>query len=108
LSLLLDAPPAKRREVLDWQRGCLTKEIEALTPTAVVFLTGPDCDKVLADEFPGIEFNPVDYHPSGDFFARVCHRPLFPATSFRTYHPKHLKMGKHWPWLNEIASAVID
>jgi hypothetical protein len=51
----LEASTQELRQILDWQRGCLTEEITTLTPTAVVFFTGPFYDDVLRDEFKGAD-----------------------------------------------------
>jgi hypothetical protein len=102
---LLKASLDEQRQVLDWQRGCLTEEVKALDPTAVVFLTGPYYDKYVREEFSGVEFEPF-----GDYDlrqrARVHHRSLPQTGSFRTYHPGALSRMKRWSWLDELVHQV--
>lgn len=93
------------RQILDWQRGCLTNEIRILRPTAVVFFTGPYYDEVLKDEFQGAELAAVNDRPVRQF-ARVIHNSL-PRNSFRTYHPSYLHRGK-WSWIEELAVRVTE
>jgi hypothetical protein len=97
------AEPHEISQILDWQRGCLMEEIRILTPTAVVFLTGPNYDFVINDEFAGAEFVAVDDRPPRQF-ARVVHSSL-PVRSFRTHHPGYLARRKWSGWVGEIAKS---
>ena len=103
---LLNASEEERRQVLDWQRGCLTGELKALNPTAVVFLTGPYYDEFLGDEFPSVEYERFGDHDKRQL-ARVRLGGLLPEASFRTYHPGFLRRSKtRWSWLEELAREV--
>jgi hypothetical protein len=60
----LDGSEDELRQILEWQRGCLTEEIKILAPTAVVFFTGPRYDVALYDEFNDAELQAVSDRPS--------------------------------------------
>jgi hypothetical protein len=103
-SPVLNATAAELQSILNWQRGCLAKELEITNPTAVLFFTGPNYDQIILDEFPGARFEGMGGRPIRQF-AQVCHDSL-PVASFRTYHPGYLARGK-WSWIDELANKVI-
>ena len=84
--------------------GLLEAEIESYDPQVVIFFTGPYYDARLVATFPGAELvrhsKPV---------ARLVH-PNLPTRTFRTYHPRYLRMSRQWHALDEIADrcAVQD
>jgi hypothetical protein len=102
---LLNATPEERRQILDWQRGCLSEEIAILNPTSVLFLTGPNYDEILRDEFPHARFEQVAGRDLGQF-ARIIDDNL-PYASFRTYHPGYLARSRKWLWLTELDDEII-
>lgn len=77
----------------------LRVETEALRPHVVVFFTGPSYDDRLLRCFPGAMLTPVSRA-----LVRVSH-PALPPLSFRTYHPKYLRMSRQWATLTQITSA---
>ncbi len=98
------ATAQERQPILDWQRGCLSGEIQVLAPTSVLFLTGPQYDEVLRDEFPLASFERVPNQDARQV-ARVRHERL-PAASFRTYHPGYLRRSGKWLLLKELADLL--
>jgi len=74
----------------------LQEEIRAYEPDVVVFFTGPRYDARLLATFPGAQLTPVTPQ-----LARVTH-PGLPRRAFRTYHPKYLRMSKHWDALDVL------
>ncbi len=76
----------------------LQREISEFSPEVVVFFTGPRYDERLAMSFPGARFE-----TAGPLLARVIHADL-PTRTFRTYHPRYLRMSRHWGVLDELIS----
>ena len=72
----------------------LRREIAVAQPDAVVFFTGPRYDDLLTSIFSGIRFAASGFPER--VFAKVIH-PALPDRSFRTYHPKYLRIRKMWP-----------
>ena len=100
---LLAAAPDQRRAAMAVQRGILRDGIAILQPRSVVFLTGPNYDKVLADEFPGVELQPFSRdHPQRR--VAVLRQQDLPTKSVRTYHPNYLNRSKRWHIVAEIAA----
>jgi hypothetical protein len=69
-------------------------ECRIAEPEVVVFFTGPEYDDVLRVAFPGLQFVPI---PGVEerLLARLVH-PGLPRRSFRTYHPKYLRLRDRW------------
>ncbi len=103
----VDASPADRNAILDWQRGFLTSQIRVLCPTAVLLFTGPvrEYNEAIEYEFEGVKFINVDERPSGEF-ARIVH-PTLPQRSYRTFHPRQLRQLGWWGWVQELADFAI-
>jgi len=76
----------------------LQLEIAEFSPEVVVFFTGPRYDERLKRSFPGARFE-----PAGSLLFRVIH-PDLPPRSFRTYHPRYLRMSRHWSVLDDLIS----
>ncbi len=74
----------------------LEAEVRAFEPQVVVFFTGPNYDALLQRTFRGVVLSHV-----AKSLARVEH-PALPVNSFRTYHPRYLRMSKQWPVLDAI------
>ena len=98
----------KRRPPKDVERcicetfPVLPMEIEITNPDVVIFFTGPYYDDRLKITFDGATFEPVKGYEI-KMLARVVHKSL-PYRSFRTYHPKYLRLKKQ---LNTIIDAVV-
>jgi hypothetical protein len=79
----------------------LASEIRLAEPDVVVFFTGPLYDSNIELNFPGAKFEPIrGYEKRRRRLCRVVHKDL-PDLSFRTYHPKFLR-------LNKIERSVLD
>lgn len=92
---------ARRRPGLEFESSIsalnlLDAELAAFKPQVVVFFTGPRYDDLLLRTFAGATLTPVVKS-----LFRVEH-PSLPIHSFRTYHPKYLRLSKQWSVLNEI------
>ncbi len=99
------ASPIEFKDILKFQQGLLTREIAVLQPTAVLFLTGPNYDRALTDEFSGITIHPALGHSAREL-AQLGH-PSLPTASYRTYHPNYLARDSgRWSWLNELISYI--
>ena len=102
---MYNAPPDELRNIQNWQGDCLTREVEMLNPTAVIFLTGPYYNQILLDQFRGTRLMLV-----GNLDRRKCAQILhasLPSRSFRTYHPKFLVRSNQWSLLTEIRNRVM-
>jgi|SaaInlV_125m_DNA_1040241.scaffolds.fasta_scaffold124017_1 hypothetical protein len=69
----------------------LKEEIKILNPTMVIFFTGPKLDSRLLKLFPNISFEEGSLGLNKRQFAKLKHE-LLPASTFRTYHPKYLRI----------------
>ena len=81
-------PQPDRDQFLQLQDGLLTREIQVLNPTLVIFVTGPSYETYLTRELND-QRNVIEgfpYQPP----ARLLHNRL-PKSSYRTYHPGFLK-----------------
>ena len=79
----------------------LQREIEITEPQAVVFFTGPAYEERLRSSFPGVAAESLDEH----HLSRLEH-PGLPKASFRTYHPKYLRLSGRWRLLDRIADEI--
>ncbi|KAF0194036.1 MAG: hypothetical protein FD169_2082 [Bacillota bacterium] len=68
----------------------LQSEVKFLKPDVVVFFTGPYYDERLLNTLVDAELTPLTRWVS------VVKHDLLPSTSYRSYHPKFLRMRKHW------------
>jgi hypothetical protein len=65
-------------------------EIKIVDPKVCLFFTGPDFDTRIKKIFEGIEFKAIeDWNVKQ--FCRLKH-PLLPKDSYRSYHPKSLRL----------------
>jgi len=73
-------------------RGILNEEIQILQPTHALFVTGPNYDFELEQEFPGIVYSSM-----GSFnqrqVAAISH-PNLPKHSLRAYHPAYSQRSR--------------
>jgi hypothetical protein len=83
----------------------LPSEIRLANPQAVVFFTGPRSDDRLAETFRGVAFTSVPEGPAPSEMARLAH-PDLPFHSYRSYHPRFLRMRGRWSTLERIATLV--
>jgi hypothetical protein len=67
-------------------------EIKIADPKVCLFFTGPDYDKRIAKIYEGIEFVSIP----GWSLNQLCllKHPLLPVYTFRSYHPKSLKLRR--------------
>lgn len=86
------------------QGGLLRDELEIVQPKVVLFFTGPRYDDALNNEFPGRLLTDFGHYPVNQA-ARVVHTAL-PSLSFRTYHPKALRLLKLEHLVDEIENVV--
>ena len=102
-----NASEQTRKVLIDQQMHLLTFEIAILEPQVCVFFTGPDYDSIISSTFSGCEFLPCDGVPTREL-ARLAHKSL-PVTSFRTFHPKYLRLSRKWSYIENIqAMAYAD
>ena len=76
----------------------LQRDSSEFTPQVIVFFTGPRYDKRLETSFPGARLE-----AAGPLLARVVH-PDLPLQTYRTYHPRYLRMSRHWDVLDDLIS----
>lgn len=105
-SVIRNCTEAQLDHLLSAQRGVLAKEIRLLQPTAVVFFTGPNYDRILCDEFLDLSFHAVQGHKERQF-SKVQAKGL-PSRSFRVYHPGYLVRSRRWNWINELKQLVVE
>jgi hypothetical protein len=80
------------------------REIDLLKPEAVIFLTGYGYDNYIKETFPGIEF--IKHTPGK--VAALKH-PVLPPKTFRTFHPKYLRIsGKEKDVLEILVKECLN
>ncbi len=83
----------------------LQAEIDILQPHAIVFFTGWNpYDYTIDRLFQGNDKIPIN--GDGKLLAQLSHRGL-PISSFRTYHPKYLRLKKQMFILDVIAEKIM-
>lgn len=102
-SVIKNGTNGEIKEIRRAAAGLLSKEINILKPTAVVFFTGPDYDYSLREEFTDVKFIKFKNHRK-DRTSHLEHSAL-PSRSMRTYHPGYLNRG-HLDILNEVIAEV--
>jgi hypothetical protein len=70
----------------------LVEEIKIIGPKVCLFFTGPDFDSRLKKIFKGVTFEPIEKWNVKQF-CRLKH-PELPEYSFRSYHPKSLRLRR--------------
>jgi len=89
-----------------WQKEFAVTEIADSEAKAVIFFTGPNYDYLLERTFRDVQYFPVaGNHESERVLARI-ESPDLPAASFRTYHPKYLRISGQWDILDTLAETV--
>jgi hypothetical protein len=83
----------------------LKEELKILQPDAVVFFTGwTSYDYTIKKIFPGVLLIPVD-GGDGKLLSQLSH-PSLPVHSYRTYHPKYLRLQHKMSVLSTIAEKI--
>lgn len=100
---ILQLEPPLRDYFLKQQQQLIREELEALTPKAVIFFTGPNYDFILREIFPGLSFNSA--FGEDIKISKLSHEKLPPRT-FRTYHPNYLSRSGNWNHVERIASLI--
>lgn len=80
----------------------LQRELTITRPDVVVFFTGPTYDRFLFDSFPDTaqsEIVPGLDHIRDD-------SGVLPPRTFRTYHPRYLRMARRWNLVQEVVNAA--
>jgi hypothetical protein len=70
----------------------LVSEIKIISPCICMFFSGPSFDNRIKDIFKGVEFTPIEGWATSQF-CQLKH-PDLPVNSFRSYHPKSLRLRK--------------
>jgi hypothetical protein len=95
-------PPDYIYEVEREHFAVIEAELDIIKPTVVLFLTGPNYDSVVTDNFGSLDYTKIP----GSFTERQIAKVFLPSvkSAYRTYHPNYL-------WRNDINSyfqAIIE
>lgn len=102
--LKLDQNGKRPKDIEDVLCNCfnvLPEEIRLASPTVVVFFTGRTYDDRLRKSFLGCELCPASSRPVNEL--ALVQAPGLPRHTYRTYHPKYLRLSDRWDILQEIA-----
>ncbi len=101
--------PPQDQQLKQWLLGLrvLAAQVRILEPSVVIFLTGPTRDEVIKELFSGATFEPLRDQAINKL-ARVTGADALPVSTYRTYHPKHLRLAKQWTLLDLIGNDIID
>jgi hypothetical protein len=97
---ILKAPESLRDSVISQQANLVADELAILEPHICLFFSGPYYDGFIRSVWPACAFLACNEAPARQL-AKVVDDAL-PAASFRTYHPKYLRQGDHWPYIETI------
>ena len=100
------APQSLRDSFISQQASLPATEVAILEPHVCLFLSGPNYDEFIRTVWPRCEFLTCGEPPLRQL-AKVIDQAL-PAASFRTYHPKYLRQGKHWSFIETIRQLVYE
>ena len=89
-------------EVLGFQGQLFASELAETAPDAIIFATGPNYDHLIERFFPGLTREPLAGAPT---VVRLSH-PALPSQTYRTYHPRGLRMQGRWADLSAIRGAI--
>lgn len=98
-------PGAEMMNIVAEHLYLLKQELSILKPDAVVFLTGPNYDWCLEEQFSDISFELVKRKIDKNELARLVH-PALPFASFRTYHPGYLYRSRNQGCLDIIVERI--
>ncbi|WP_416877780.1 hypothetical protein [Litorimonas sp.] len=80
------------QEIISYQQGLLTQEVIENNINIILFITGPNYDWIIQQEFPDAKF----IKTSNNFPCRQLAQVVLPEHSnivaLRTYHPKYLRL----------------
>lgn len=82
----------KYEKVISSLDEILVEEIKIIDPKVCLFFTGPDFDTRLKKIFESVQFEPIG-NWNVKQFCRLIH-PELPEYSFRSYHPKSLRLRR--------------
>jgi hypothetical protein len=82
----------KYEKVISSLDKILLDEIKIVNPKVCLFFTGPDFDMRLKKVFEGVKFETIG-NWNVKQFCRLIH-PELPEYSFRSYHPKSLRLRR--------------
>ena len=82
--------------------GLVPAELQILEPDVIVFFTGPSYDDRLRSTFPTLRFIELT-----EALKRLEH-PSLPYHSYRTPHPKYLRISHQWDTLHMLANQVVS
>ncbi|QSX32500.1 hypothetical protein JYB87_12060 [Shewanella avicenniae] len=99
-----DRPPYELELELRDVSALLLEEINILTPDIVIFFTGPNFDGHIENIFSGSRFESVDGFTKQEL-SRIVHEAL-PLYTFRTYHPRYLRLSGMEPRFVEYLENV--
>lgn len=86
--------------------GLLREEIRILEPEILIFLSGPNYDRLIEKQFPEMFMENCGEFPVRAL-ARLVH-PQLPRLTFRTYHPAYLQRSKKLNLLELIVRASTE
>ena len=90
--------PATEKQLLKFH--LLTEEISITRPNVTIFFTGPNYDNCLKETFQGVQFKTISKGLDS------LEHPELPPKSFRTYHPKYLRISKQWAILDKLVEII--
>jgi hypothetical protein len=99
-------PYGKYVQAISTLDNILIDEIKILNPTMCMFFTGPSFDERVKCIYEGIQFKNIENWPNRQLCQLV--HPLLPENTFRSYHPKALRI-RHLEenFINFISSINI-
>lgn len=94
----------KYEKVISKLDKLIVDEIKIVNPKVCLFFTGPDFDSRLKKIFEGVKFEAIE-NWNVKQFCRLIH-PELPEYSFRSYHPKSLRLRRLENDLIEYLSKI--
>ena len=104
---VLQAPVAVAQAGSVSPANLLLSELAILKPDACIFFTGPYYDDLLKKTFPCCTIQQHDSEVTSWELARIGH-PSLPIASFRTYHPRFLRQGQRWDFIEKMRAGVCS
>ena len=99
-----ERPPPEIEKDLYVSYPLLLGEIEILRPDVVIFFSGPDFDEHIKHSFSGSSFESVDGFTKREL-SSINHE-LLPQHTYRTYHPKYLRISGIEPRFVEYIEGI--
>jgi len=85
-------PPMEIENKISTSFPVLKHEIEILNPDVIIFFTGPNFDRNILETFPEVKF--IDLFDFKKIKLAKLENLILPENTFRTYHPKYLRIKK--------------